>query len=222
MIDAAALAPLALTLKVALLATLAALCLGVGLARLIGKYRFAGRDWLDAVCTLPLVLPPTVLGYYLIVLVGRRGLLGAWLEETFGVTLMFTWEGAVLAATVVAFPLVYRSARAALDGVDSNVENAARTLGASESRIFFQVTLPLAFRGILSGGMLAFARAMGEFGATLMVAGNIPGKTQTLSLAVYTAVQAGNDRLANVLVLIVSAVCVVILVMAGKLLKPNI
>jgi len=222
MIDAAALAPLALTLKVALLATLAALCLGVGLARLIGKYRFAGRDWLDAVCTLPLVLPPTVLGYYLIVLVGRRGLLGAWLEVTFGVTLMFTWEGAVLAATVVAFPLVYRSARAALDGVDSNVENAARTLGASESRIFFQVTLPLAFRGILSGGMLAFARAMGEFGATLMVAGNIPGKTQTLSLAVYTAVQAGNDRLANVLVLIVSAVCVVILVMAGKLLKPNI
>jgi len=222
MVDAAALAPLALTLKVALLATLAALCLGVGLARLIGKYRFAGRDWLDAVCTLPLVLPPTVLGYYLIVLIGRRGLLGAWLEETLGVTLMFTWEGAVLAATVVAFPLVYRSARAALDGVDPNVENAARTLGASESRIFFQVTLPLAFRGILSGGMLAFARAMGEFGATLMVAGNIPGKTQTLSLAVYTAVQAGNDRLANVLVLIVSAVCVVILVMAGKLLKPNI
>jgi len=222
MVDAAALAALALTLKVALLATLAALCLGVGLARLIGKYRFAGRDWLDAVCTLPLVLPPTVLGYYLIVLIGRRGLLGAWLEETLGVTLMFTWEGAVLAATVVAFPLVYRSARAALDGVDPNVENAARTLGASESRIFFQVTLPLAFRGILSGGMLAFARAMGEFGATLMVAGNIPGKTQTLSLAVYTAVQAGNDRLANVLVLIVSAVCVVILVMAGKLLKPNI
>jgi len=221
MFDAAALTPLLLTLKVAFLATLAALCLGVGLAQLIGKFRFAGRDWLDAVCTLPLVLPPTVLGYYLIVLIGRRGLLGAWLEETLGVTLMFTWEGAVLAATVVAFPLVFRSARAALDGVDQNIENAARTLGASESRIFFQVTLPLAFRGILSGGMLAFARAMGEFGATLMVAGNIPGKTQTLSLAVYTAVQAGNDRLANVLVLVVSTVCVVILVIAGKLLKPN-
>ncbi|NDY58802.1 molybdate ABC transporter permease subunit [Desulfovibrio sulfodismutans] len=221
MIDAAALTPLLLTLKVALLATLAALCLGVGLAQFVGKFRFAGRDWLDAVCTLPLVLPPTVLGYYLIVLIGRRGILGQWLEETFGVSLMFTWEGAVLAATVVAFPLVFRSARAALDGVDPNIENAARTLGASESRIFFQVTLPLAFRGILSGGMLAFARAMGEFGATLMVAGNIPGKTQTLSLAVYTAVQAGNDRLANVLVLVVSTVCVVILVIAGKLLKPN-
>lgn len=221
MIDAVAFTPLALTLKVALLATLAALCLGVGLAQVIGRLRFAGRDWLDAICTLPLVLPPTVLGYYLIVVIGRRGILGQWLEETFGISLMFTWEGAVLAATVVAFPLVFRSARSALDGVDPNIENAARTLGASETRIFFHVTLPLAFRGILSGGMLAFARAMGEFGATLMVAGNIPGKTQTLSLAVYTAVQAGNDRLANFLVLVVSTVCVVILVIAGKLLKPN-
>ncbi|HCU68236.1 MAG TPA: molybdate ABC transporter permease subunit, partial [Desulfomicrobium sp.] len=135
---------------------------------------------------------------------------------------MFTWEGAVLAAAVVAFPLVYRSARSALDGVDPNIENAARTMGASEIRIFLRITLPLAFRGILSGTMLAFARAMGEFGATLMVAGNIPGKTQTLSLAVYTAVQAGNDALANRLVLLVSAVCVIILVVAGKLLKPKI
>ncbi len=221
MLDAAALAPLVLTLKVALTATMAALCLGVGLAQAVGKYRFPGRDWLDAIFTLPLVLPPTVLGYYLIVVIGRRGVLGAWLQDTFGITLMFTWEGAVLAAAVVAFPLVYRSARSALDGVDPNIENAARTMGASEIRIFLRITLPLAFRGILSGTMLAFARAMGEFGATLMVAGNIPGKTQTLSLAVYTAVQTGNDALANRLVLLVSAVCVIILVVAGKLLKPN-
>jgi molybdate transport system permease protein len=167
-----------------------------------------------------MVMPPTVLGYYLIVLIGRRGWIGAWLHDTLGISLIFTWQGAVLASAVVAFPLVFKSARAAFEGVDAQFENAARTLGSSELRVFLRVTLPLAWRGVLAGTMLAFARAMGEFGATLMVAGNIPGKTQTLSLAVYDAVQAGQDDLANFLVAVTSIVCVLILVASGKLLKP--
>jgi molybdate transport system permease protein len=142
------------------------------------------------------------------------------LHDTFGVVLIFTWQGAVLASAVLACSLVFKSARAAFEGVDRQLENAARTLGSSELRVFLGVTLPLAWRGILAGTMLAFARAMGEFGATLMVAGNIPGKTQTLSLAVYDAVQAGQDDLANFLVVLTSVVCVLILVASGKLFKP--
>lgn len=213
--------PLLLTLKVAGLATLCSLVLGVAAAYVLARGRFWGRDFLDAVCTLPMVMPPTVLGYYLLVFIGRRGVIGQWLQETFGITLMFTWQGATIAATVVAFPLVFKSARAALEGVGRQYENAARTLGQGELSVFFRVSLPLAFRGVLSGGMLAFARAMGEFGATLMVAGNLPGRTQTLSLAVYSAVQAGNDGLANTLVLIISLVCVVILWTTSKLLQPR-
>jgi molybdate transport system permease protein len=216
-----AVVPLLLTLKVAAFATLLALVMGVAVGYLLARYQFAGRDILDAVCTLPMVMPPTVLGYYLIVIIGRRGWIGEWLWETLGITLMFTWQGAVLAAAVVAFPLVFKSARAAFEGVESQLEKAARTLGASEVRVFFRVTMPLAWRGILAGTMLAFARALGEFGATLMVAGNIPGKTQTLSLAVYDAVQAGQDDLANFLVIVTSIVCVLILVASGKLLKPR-
>jgi molybdate transport system permease protein len=216
-----AVVPLLLTLKVAAFATLLALAMGVAVGYLLARRELVGRDVLDAVCTLPMVMPPTVLGYYLIVLIGRRGWIGEWLWETFGVTLMFTWQGAVLASAVVAFPLVFKSARAAFEGVESQLEKAARTLGASELRVFLRVTLPLAWRGILAGTMLAFARALGEFGATLMVAGNIPGKTQTLSLAVYDAVQAGQDDLANFLVIVTSIVCVLILVASGKLLKPR-
>jgi molybdate transport system permease protein len=216
-----AVVPLLLTLKVAILATLGALLLGAAAGLLLARRTFWGRDVLDAIFTLPMVMPPTVLGYYLIVVIGRRGWIGQWLWETFGVTLMFTWQGAVFAAAIVAFPLVFKSARAAFEGVDARLENAARTLGASELRVFARVTLPLAWRGVLAGTMLAFARAMGEFGATLMVAGNIPGKTQTLSLAVYDAVQAGQDDLANFLVVLTSLVCVLILVASGKLLKPR-
>jgi len=215
-----ALVPLLLTLKVAGFATLLALLTGGLCGFLLARYSFWGRDVLDAICTLPMVMPPTVLGYYLIVVIGRRGWIGGWLYENLGVNLMFSWEGAVLASAVVAFPLVFKSARAAFEGVDTQLENAARTLGSSELRVFARVTLPLAWRGILAGTMLAFARGMGEFGATLMVAGNIPGKTQTLSLAVYDAVQAGQDDLANFLVLVTSIVCVLILVGSGKLFKP--
>jgi molybdate transport system permease protein len=214
-----AVVPLALTLKVAGFATLLALLAGGLFGFLLARHSFWGRDVLDAICTLPMVMPPTVLGYYLIVIIGRRGWIGGWLHEI-GIDLIFTWQGAVLASAVVAFPLVFKGARAAFESVDSHLENAARTLGSSELRIFFRVTLPLAWRGILAGTMLAFARAMGEFGATLMVAGNIPGRTQTLSLAVYDAVQAGQDDLANFLVLITSIVCVLILVASGKLFRP--
>ena len=213
--------PLWLTLKVAGLATGVAFLAGVALAYVLARRRFWGRDWLDAVCTLPLVLPPTVLGYYLIVLVGRNGWLGRWLEDTFGFTLIFTWQGAVLAASLVSLPLVLKSARAALEEVNPDLENTSRTLGLSEWSVFLRVSFPLAWRGILAGTMLAFARAMGEFGATLMVAGNLPGKTQTLSLAVYDAVQAGNDQLALALVVLTSGVCVLILAAAGKILRTN-
>jgi molybdate transport system permease protein len=216
-----AVVPLALTLKVAAFATLFALLLGAGAGLVLARRAFWGRDVLDVVFTLPMVMPPTVLGYYLIVVIGRRGWIGQWLWEALGITLMFTWQGAVFAAAIVAFPLVFKSARAAFEGVDAQLENAARTLGASELRVFLRITVPLAWRGILAGTMLAFARAMGEFGATLMVAGNIPGKTQTLSLAVYDAVQAGRDDLANFLVIVTSLVCVLILVASGKLLKPR-
>ena len=166
-------------------------------------------------------MPPTVLGYYLIVVIGRQGWLGRWLQETWGISLIFTWQGAALAAAVVSLPLIYKSARAAFEGVDPNLENAARTLGLSEAAVFFRVSLPLAWRGILAGAMLAFARAMGEFGATLMVAGNLPGKTQTLSIAVYEAMQSGNDQAATMLVIIISLVCLAILLVSSRALKAS-
>ncbi|MEW6666274.1 MAG: molybdate ABC transporter permease subunit [Thermodesulfobacteriota bacterium] len=215
------LSPLLLTLKVASLATLFSFLAGVMLAKFIAHFRFPGRDWLDAILTLPLVLPPTVLGYYLIVLLGRKGWLGRFLLESFGISLMFTWQGAVIASAVVSFPLIFKSARASFESVDQDLEKAARTLGSSEWAVFLRVSLPLAWRGMLAGAMLAFARAMGEFGATLMIAGNLPGKTQTLSLAVYNAVQSGNDHLATTLVLITSIVCVLVLVSSGKVFKSS-
>jgi molybdate transport system permease protein len=216
------LTPLWLTLKVAGVATLASFLVGVLLAFLVARSRFWGREGLDSLATLPLVLPPTVLGYYLIVVIGSKGWLGRWLQETWGISLIFTWQGAALAAAVVSLPLIYKSARAAFEEVDPNLENAARTLGLSEVAVFFRVSLPLAWRGILAGAMMAFARAMGEFGATLMVAGNLPGKTQTLSLAIYSAVQGGDDRLAMVLVLLTSGACIVTLVTSGKILKVSL
>jgi molybdate transport system permease protein len=213
------LTPLWLTLKVAGVATSMTFVAGVALAFLVARSRFWGREGLDSLCTLPLVMPPTVLGYYLIVFIGNKGWLGHWLKTTFGISLIFTWQGAAVAAAVVSLPLIYKTARAAFEGVDPNLENAARTLGASELKVFFRVCLPLAWPGILAGATLAFARAMGEFGATLMIAGNLPGKTQTLSIAVYDAMQAGNDGMATTLVIIISVVCLTILLVSGKALK---
>ncbi len=208
---------LQLSLKVALWATALNLILGVGIGYGLARGRFWGREVLDAALTLPMVMPPTVLGYYLLVILGRKGVVGAWLQDHFGITLIFTWQGAVIAATVVAFPLVFKSARAAFEAVDTQLEQAARVLGVGEVGVFLRVTVPLAWRGILAGLLLAFARAMGEFGATLMVAGSIPGKTQTLSVAVYEAVQAGQDDTANLLVIITSLTCMAVLLLAGRL-----
>ena len=213
----AALIALGLSLKVALWATAIDLVLGVAFGYLLARGRFPGRDMLDALLTLPMVMPPTVLGYYLLVLIGRNGPLGAWLHSTFGINLIFTWQGAVIAAAVLAFPLVLKGARSAFEAVDLQLEQAARVLGVSPIGVFLRVSLPLAWRGVLAGALLAFARSMGEFGATLMVAGSIPGKTQTLSIAVYEAVQAGQDDTANVLVLVTSITCVLVLVAATRL-----
>ncbi len=208
---------LALSLKVAAWASLINLVAGVALGYALARWRFVGRDLLDTLCTLPMVMPPTVLGYYLLVVIGRQGWLGGWLQREFSLNLIFTWQAAVIAAAIVSFPLVFKPARAAFEAVESHYEQAARVLGISEAAIFFRISLPLAWRGILAGVLLAFARAMGEFGATLMVAGSIPGKTQTLSVAVYEAVQAGQDQIANTLVLVTSVVCVTILWLAGRL-----
>ncbi|MBY0571412.1 MAG: molybdate ABC transporter permease subunit [Burkholderiaceae bacterium] len=213
---------LLLSLKVAGWATALNLLAGIAVGYLLARVRFPGRDLLDTLLTLPMVMPPTVLGYYLLVLLGRRSWLGAWLQDNLGISLIFTWQGAVIAAAVVAFPLVFKPARAAFEAIDGQLEQAARVLGISEIGIFFRVTLPLAWRGILAGVLLAFARALGEFGATLMIAGSIPGKTQTLSIAVYEAVQAGQDDVANTLVLLTSFVCISVLLLAGKLAPGRI
>lgn len=213
--------PLWLTLKVALLATLGSGVVGIALALCIARSRLWLRDGLDGIIMLPMVLPPTVLGYYLIVVVGRNGALGRWLHERFGVSLMFSWQGAVLAASIVSLPLIYKAARAAFEEVDATLEHAARLLGSGEAGVFLRVTLPLALRGIGAGLMLSFARAMGEFGATLMIAGNLPGRTQTLSIAIYDAVQAGDDRRAGMLSLIMSAVCIAMLFLSGRMLRAR-
>ena len=213
---------LALTLKVAGWATAINLVLGVGVGYALSRWRFPGRDVLDAMLTLPMVMPPTVLGYYLLVVIGSQGVVGAWLLQNFGIRLIFTWQAAVIAATIVAFPLVFKAARAAFENVDPQCEDAARTLGLGEWSLFLRVSLPLAWRGILAGLLLAFARALGEFGATLMVAGSIAGQTQTLSIAVYEAVQAGQDDTANFLVMVTSLVCMAVLLSAGRLVPGRV
>ena len=212
-----ALTALSLSVRVAVLATLANAVVGVPLAWALARRRFRGRAVVDLLVTLPLVLPPTVTGYYLIVLLGRRGWLGGPLYETTGWTVTFTWYAAVVASTVMALPLLVRTARAAIESVDRDLEKAARTLGRSEWRVALEVTLPLARNGILAGLVLAFARALGEFGATLMLAGNIPGRTQTVPLAIYTAVQTGDTRDAVVLVAALTLLSCAVLVAAGRL-----
>jgi molybdate transport system permease protein len=213
---------LRLTLKVAGFATLINVILGVAVAYLFARKNFWGKEVLDAVLTLPMVMPPTVLGYYLLVLIGRHGPIGQLLQQHFDINLIFTWQGAVIAAAIVSFPLVFKAARAAFESLEPQYEQAARVLGISETALFFRVTLPLAWRGILAGVLLSFARSSGEFGATLMVAGSIPGQTQTLSIAVYEAVQAGQDDVANFLVLLTSVVCMSVLLVSGKLLPGRV
>ncbi len=196
--------PLALSLVVATVATVCALLVGIPLAWLLARRQFRGRAVLEVLVLLPMVLPPTVIGYYLLVGVGRRSALGQAYESLFGAPLVFTPVAAVLATFVAAAPFLVRAAQGGFEQVDASYEDAARTLGRSEWSIFLTVTTPLAWRGILAGTALCFARAMGEFGATLMLAGNIPGRTQTASLAVYDAVQAGDLARASTLALMLS------------------
>lgn len=196
--------PLALSVAVAGLATMLAFLVGVPLAWLLARRRFPGRGLLEIVVLLPMVLPPTVIGYYLLLLVGRNAAVGRAIEAAVGRPLVFTPAAAVLATVVAAAPFLVRSAQGGFEQVDPVYEDAARTLGRSEAAIFLTVTAPLAWRGILAGTALCFARAMGEFGATLMLAGNIPGRTQTASLAVYDAVQAGDLHRATVLAVALS------------------
>jgi molybdate transport system permease protein len=209
--------PLWLSLRVAAISTAVALVVGLWLAWILANRQFRGKEILDAAVTLPLVLPPTVLGYYLLVLLGRASPVGKLYELVFGSPLVFSWQAAVVAALFHSTPLLVKSARAAFESVDRSYERAARNLGASELRLFWRVTLPLARRSILAAAALAFARSLGDFGVTLMIAGNIPGRTQTVAIAIYDAVEAGNGATARVLVVIVSVISLIILSIANRL-----
>jgi molybdate transport system permease protein len=209
--------PLWLSLRVAALATAISIVIGLWIAHLLASRQFRGRDVLDAAVTLPLVLPPTVLGYYLLVAFGRQSPLGSAYETITGSPLVFTWQAAVVAALFHSTPLLIKSARAAIESIDPVYEKAARSLGASEWKIFRRVTLPLVRRSLVAASVLAFARSLGDFGVTIMIAGNIPGKTQTLAVAIYDAVESGNGQLARLLVLVVSAVAIAILTLANRI-----
>jgi molybdate transport system permease protein len=208
--------PLWLSLRVASVATLLVMLSAIPLAWLLSRRNFFGKEALGAIATLPLVLPPTVLGYYLLITLGNQSPLGRWLQEQ-GWPLVFTWRGAVIAASIGAFPLMLETSRAGFESVDIRLEKVARTLGRSDFYIFWRVTLPLAWHSILAGVALSFARALGDFGATLMVAGNIPGRTQTMSIYIYDLVQANRQAEANRMVLVITAVAVVLLVVARRL-----
>jgi molybdate transport system permease protein len=209
--------PLWLSFKVAGVATLVSLVAGLWLAWLMAGRDFRGKEILDAAVTLPLVLPPTVLGYYLLTILSRRSAFGRMYESIFGEPLVFTWKAAVLASVVHAIPLLVKSARASFESIDPRFGRAARSLGAGEWRIFWRVTLPVARRAILAATVLAFARSLGDFGATLMIAGDIPFRTQTAAIAIYDAVESGNTRLAGALTLVLSGITALIVYVANRL-----
>lgn len=208
--------PLWLSLRVASIATVLSLGIGLAAGWALTRWQFRGKNLAEALVTAPIVLPPTVLGYYLLVLLGRSSPLGELYESLFGGPLVFTWQAAVAAACLHAIPLLIRSARAAFEGVSCNLENAARSLGASEWRVFFRITLPLSKGPVAAAAVFAFARALGDFGVTIMIAGNIPGKTQTMAVAIYDAVQSGQSQLAMALVIVMSALAIVVLYAIGK------
>ncbi|MCU6755117.1 molybdate ABC transporter permease subunit [Brotomerdimonas butyrica] len=194
--------PIFLSIRVALLATVIAFFLGVLFAYLLTKKKVPGKNIWETILILPMILPPSIVGYLLLKIFGKRGPIGAFLLDTFGIQIVFTWIACVIAATVVALPLMYQNAKGAFQSVDPSYELAAKTLGSSSFKVFRTVTFPLSGPGIVSGIVLTFARALGEFGATLMLAGNIPGKTQTIPTAIYYAVVVGKDEKASMLVLI--------------------
>ncbi len=195
--------PFWISIKVAACATAITFAAGLAAARLVMLMK-RGKGIVDGLFSLPMVLPPTVVGFFLLMIFGTNGMLGG-LLASIGMSVVFTWQGAVIAAAAVSFPIMYRTARGALEQVDENLINAGRTLGMSESRIFFKILLPMSRPGIAAAAILSFARALGEFGATMMLAGNIPGRTQTMSIAIYTAMQGGNREKAYVWVAVIMA-----------------
>ncbi len=208
--------PLSITLWIATISSILVLCSGVGIAYIFARKDFRGKELAELLLTLPLVLPPTVIGYLLVILIGKNGFLGHMIFDILGTGIMFTWQAAVIAAYVVSLPLMVRTAKAAIEAVDKELEYAAYILGRSELETALIVTLPIAKKGILAGLVLSFARAIGEFGATLMLAGNIPGKTNTMSISIYSAFQAGNNELAQTLVLILIVVSLLAISLTGR------
>jgi molybdate transport system permease protein len=211
--------PLTLTLWVAAISSILVLCSGVAIGYVFARHDFRGKRLVELLVTLPLVLPPTVIGYLLVILVGRHGLLGQMIFDVIGKGIMFTWQAAVIAAYTVSLPLMVYTAKAAIEAVDREIEYAAYTLGKSELETALQITFPLAKKGILAGLILSFARAIGEFGATLMLAGNIPGKTNTMSISIYSAFQAGNNELAEALVLILVFMSLLTIALTGRFVE---
>ncbi len=212
---------LALSLRVAAWSVLCSLPLGILVAYLLARCRFWGKTLIDGLVHLPLVVPPVVVGYLLLLLLGRRGPVGAWLNDWFGITVIFTWKGAAIAAAVMAFPLMVRSIRLSLEAVDERLESAARTLGAGRVRVFVTVTLPLTAPGILTGAVLAFARSLGEFGATITFVSNIPGETRTLPIALYTATQIPGGEDTAFRLAVISVVLALAALVASELLARH-
>jgi len=213
---------LSLSLKVAAWATVASLPLGLFIAWILARHRFPGHAILNGVVHLPLVLPPVVVGYVLLIVLGRGGALGGWLYDTFGLSFAFTWKGAAVAAAVMAFPLMVRAMRLSLEAVDPSLEHAARTLGAAPYRVFFTVTLPLMLPGVVTGSVLAFARALGEFGATITFVSNIPGETQTLPLALYSFTQVPGGENSALRLAVLAVIVALIALIASEALARRV
>ncbi|MED4172774.1 molybdate ABC transporter permease subunit [Halalkalibacterium halodurans] len=213
--------PVKLSIEVASLSLLIVFVLGIGIARLTANRRFKGQSLMDTVLLLPLVLPPSVVGFLLIIIFGRQSPIGQGIEWVFQQPIMFTWWAAVIAATVVAFPLMYQSAKSGFETIDREIEDASRVDGANERQVFLLVTVPLASRAIVAGAILSFARALGEFGATLMFAGNIPGRTQTIPTAIYIAMDAGNMELAWLWVLTILVISFTMLLVLNVFKKQG-
>jgi len=213
---------LELSLRVSIWAVLASLPLGVGVAWVLARLRFPGKLFVDGLIHLPLVLPPVVTGYLLLVALGRRGVIGGWLYDTLGVSFAFDWKGAAVAAAVVSFPLMVRAVRLSIEGVDRGLEAAARTLGAGPVRVFFTVTLPLILPGIFTGAILAFARSLGEFGATITFVSNIPGQTQTLPLALYNLTQVPGGEAAAFRLCVVSVAVAMAALIASDVVAKRV
>jgi molybdate transport system permease protein len=209
--------PLVLSLVVASIATVVVALIGTLCGYVLARFKFTGSALFDALCTMPLVLPPTVIGYYLLQVLGKHGAVGQYVFAATGWSPLFTWQAAVIASIVVSFPLMVKTSRAAIESVDITFENVAYTLGKSRLQTLCQVTLPLAWKSLAAGVVLSFARALGEFGATLIVAGNIPGKTQTMPLAIYQAVQSGDDNLALFLVVLLTGSALIALLAINRL-----